>query len=117
MRTAFLAALILLSVCLTGCTRCINYETRVITEPPGVKIEVNNDYIGTSPCTVTFCGRRGRLFRGLCTINALPLEPGQWVQRKFFYDRAPIPKVVYFDMKLTPANPDVNINLNQRTVR
>ena len=54
------------------------------------------------------------------TIRALPTVPGDYVQSKFFdggyfniatSSTTPIPSPVFFDMRLGPVSPDINVNV------
>jgi hypothetical protein len=98
------------------------YEIKVETSDPGSKIEVNNDYLGEAPLTITVFGDQDGTFHGGMDyeIRALPTKGGQHVQVKRFSgggwfgreDR--IPSRIFFDLNLVPignkSTIDVNIN-------
>ena len=81
-------------------------SVEIISEPPGAKIEINNDYIGTTPCTAMIPANIKGEFTRDTTIQALPVRNGQRVQKKHFsggYDDGTndlIPKRILFDMTL-----------------
>jgi hypothetical protein len=94
-------------------------QVEVLSEPPGARIEVNGNYIGDTPITTTLqCSPDGR-FLEHTTIRALPTVPGDYVQSKFFYGgfsyshqlNNSIPSRVFFDMRLGPVSPDINVNV------
>ncbi len=89
----------------------------IITEPPGAKILVNEDYIGESPCTITVPASKTGFFTHYTTIEAMPISAGQRPQLKTFaggvstsYDD-PIPSRIYFNMNIVtrPINIDLSV--------
>jgi hypothetical protein len=119
-RTAFalqIATLLALAGCATpngpkvekGPHGTIAYEIAVETDQPGVRIEVNGDYIGKTPCTIKLWGDKDGTFHNFGSqeyiIRALPNSTNQYVQTKvfrtggWFSQEDMIPKRVYFDMK------------------
>lgn len=127
---AYLALLV--PVMSSGCTTVIksilagglprDYEVEVVSDPPGARIEVNNDYIGDAPLKVMMRGTpNGGVSRNY-VIRALPVEHGQFTQTKAFvhYSRIPsnpIPRRVFFDMHLKPRSDvevDVNVDIRER---
>ena len=94
-------------------------QVEILSEPPGARIEVNGNYIGDRPITTPLqCSSDGR-FLEHTTIRALPTIPGQYVQSKFFdggyqYSHQlnnSVPSQVFFDMRLGPVSPDINVNV------
>jgi len=99
-----------------------NKKIEIISEPPGARIEVNNNYVGDAPITITL-QEDGDEFTRNTVIRASPTEAGDYVQTKFFYagkvtsggysfgtnDR--IPSRIFFDMHLGPATPAVDVNV------
>ena len=94
-------------------------HVEIHSEPPGARIEVSGNYIGDTPITTTLqCAPDGR-FLEHTTIRALPTIPGQYVQSKFFdggyqyYHQLnnSVPSRVFFDMRLGPVSPDINVNV------
>jgi hypothetical protein len=84
-------------------------SVEIISDPPGANIEVNDDYIGRTPCVVQIPSRgTARLFVKNTTIRAMPTTPGHYSQTKWFNglsygDRDTIPRRIFFDMSLGPA--------------
>jgi hypothetical protein len=93
-------------------------QVQILSEPPGARIEINGGYVGDAPLVVTIPTHKG-WFTQTTTIRALPTQSGQYVQRKFFnggYTMIPndaVPSRVFFDMRLGPAVPEINVNVNQ----
>lgn len=89
-----------------------NYEIEIISNPPGARIEVNNDYKGETPLRQVYNGK----FK--CNtemvIKAFPIYPGQSVQAKFLSSNSPLPRTIYFDMNLVPRNTAIDVNVNQQ---
>lgn len=105
---------------LFGCASASKiYNVEVLSEPPGARIEVNNDYVGDAPLTVAMSGNSNREVDRHYVVKAFP-RPGQlgWVQKKLFWhfglalpsDR--IPERIYFDTMLEPG-PDVDVRLRR----
>ena len=92
---------------LVGCHSTAMYTTKITSEPPGARIEVNNDYIGDTPLEMNWEGyTENDSFASNYTVRALPRAPGQEVQVKTFnwwYDK--IPKHIFFDMNLISNQP------------
>lgn len=89
-----------------------DYEIEIISEPPGAKIEWNNEFIGTTPLKKIINGTGGF---GRFIIKAYPISGGQYVQTKILtsmYDN-PLPRKIYFDMNLAPVAPSINVNINE----
>ena len=88
--------------------RIETYVTKVISEPPGAKIELDNDYIGDTPLEIQWEGHPASgCFTRDHELQALPIHEGQYTQYKFFDSslrgRRKIPKTIFFDMRLIPA--------------
>lgn len=86
-----------------------NYEFEIVSDPPGAKIEWNNDYIGTAPMRKTYNGEMPEI-----VIKAYPTYAGQFVQVKILSKHQPLPRTIYFDMNLAPQSPEYNINIQNR---
>jgi PEGA domain-containing protein len=92
-------------------------QVQILSEPPGARIEINGGYVGDAPVTVTIPTLRG-WFTQITTIRALPTRPGQYVQSKVFqggFTTIPndaVPSRVFFEMRLGPASPEINVNVN-----
>jgi hypothetical protein len=86
----------------------IAYDVLVETSEPGVRIEANQDYIGTTPLTLRIFGDKDGTFHNFGSpeyiVRALPVRAGQYPQTKVFRTGkwfAPedmIPKRLFFDM-------------------
>jgi hypothetical protein len=99
-------------------------QVEILSEPPGARIEVNDNYIGDTPITTTLqCSPDGR-FLETTSIRALPTQPGDYVQSKFFFGGYPaysafggypannnLNDAIFFDMRLGPVNRDINVNV------
>lgn len=98
-----------LLACLVFFAGCAAFEahtttTKVISDPPGARIELDDDYIGDAPLEIKWEWLlRERVFDRKHIITALPIYSGQQVQLKFFWPGDSIPKTILFDMKLVPA--------------
>jgi hypothetical protein len=85
------------------------YTTKVISDPPGARIELDGDYIGDAPLEIRWEGwSANRVFYKDHTLRALPIHEGQYVQSKFFRNgvfepRDQIPKTILFVMNLSEA--------------
>jgi len=87
----------------------IAYQVQVESSEPGVRIEVNNDYIGNAPLMLTIFGDKDGTFHNFGSqefiIRAFPLNTNQSVQTKafrtggWFSQEDAIPKRIYFDME------------------
>ena len=122
---------------LTGCTThylhrqaepLTTRQVEIISEPPGARIEVNDNYIGDAPITTTFrCSPDGRFVENTM-IRALPTQPGDYyVQSKLFFGgfssysafgndsintlNDTIPSRLYFDMRRAPVSRDINLSI------
>ncbi|MHC4458064.1 MAG: hypothetical protein ACYS0I_13455 [Planctomycetota bacterium] len=99
-----------LLTCLVFFAGCAAFEaytatTKVISDPPGARIELDDDYIGDAPLEIIWDERlmMERTFERKHTITALPIYGGQQVQLKFFWPGDSIPKTILFDMSLVPV--------------
>lgn len=88
-----------------------DYEIEIISDPPGAKIEWNNEYLGEAPLEQVLTGDMGFLTSIMVIAN--PVYPGQYVQHKLLTGDKPIPKRIYFNMSLIPTGNDINVNINQ----
>ena len=85
------------------------YVVEIISEPPGAKIEWDNEYIGEAPVKRVCTGKVGVLVTMI--IKAYPISPGQDVQTKILYGNSPIPRKIYFDMRLKKVYPEIPIKV------
>ena len=88
-------------------TVAVPQETEVLSEPPGARIIVQGEYVGDAPTVVKWDqhGIVGMQFVRDILVEALPVNEGQWRQQTVFspYDR--IPRRMFFDTRLRPAEP------------
>jgi len=124
MNTVTLLAVALLTLGLCGCATTnststsnvergpdgtIAYNVLIESSEPGVRIEANQDYMGTTPVTLKIFGDKDGTFHNFGSpeyvIRALPTKPGQYMQTKVFRTGkwfAPedmIPRRIFFDME------------------
>lgn len=93
----------------------------VESDPPGARIEVNEEYVGQAPCSIEVQDDGTGRFHERVVVRALPIHQGQQTQMKWFNgygalnnpyltsDR--IPGRVFFDMSLVRVPREVNVNL------
>jgi hypothetical protein len=92
-------------VLLTGCATT-PIRTEVISEPPGAKIAVDGQYLGTAPVTLTLPqSANNHRLRKSVTIVAMPLVPGQRLQQKVLWQNMEAPHDVVFEMGQAPPPP------------
>lgn len=87
--------------------------TEIISDPPGAKIEINNQYVGETPVTIHIKRVFSYDWWGGFSIKAYPVFAGQYTQTKYIGMNESTPTKVYFNMNLGPATPEYNININQ----
>jgi len=98
MNTKLLAFLSLVIVTI-GCSTT-PVITKIESDPPGVKIEINEEFVGTTPIQFTLPqSPNGHKLKEMVVIRALPTEPGQYLQEKRFWRRNVVPVRVQFDMR------------------
>ncbi len=96
---------------------------QITSQPPGARIEVSGDYAGDAPYAIEVsCDPEGRFVEDT-RIRALPNEGGKTLNKIFFgygyantnpyLKSSKIPSRVFFDMRLGPANPEINVNVNE----
>lgn len=96
----------------------VAYHVKVESSEPGVRIEADGDFVGTTPLALKIFGDKDGTFHAFgrpdYTIRAIPNKPGQYVQIKtygtgaWFGREDRIPSAVYFDMNLAPAGTGTN---------
>ncbi|MFA7344912.1 MAG: PEGA domain-containing protein [Terrimicrobiaceae bacterium] len=90
-------------------------EMEIESDPPGARIEFQNEDFGKTPCVVTVKegseGRFGARF-GVRVLRAIPSQAGQYVQSKYFCSGDSIPHKVFFNMYLAPSTPSIDLNVN-----
>lgn len=110
MKRFLIIALLISSGCAT-----VHGVMHVESEPKGARIEIDNEYKGQTPLDIPFQYDewQGPVFGGMCVMKALPTEPGHCVQSKVFIQGNRIPQNIFFDMRLCPVNPSVDVNINR----
>ena len=114
-----LAAIGLLSGCETippgaerGPDHTMAYNVPVEASEPGVRIEANGEFVGTTPLTLKIFGDPDGTFHDFGSyeyvVRAIPLRTNQFVQTRvfrtghLFTPEDYIPKQIYFDMTQPP---------------
>ncbi len=86
------------------------YITKVVSEPPGARVEVNDEYRGEAPLELEWQSQTG-YFTAEVVVRALPILAGQQIHERFFKSSDQIPKTILFDMRLVspgkPYRPDL----------
>jgi hypothetical protein len=92
-------------------------DMRVISQPPGARIELNNGYMGETPLSIKVsCSLDGR-FLETVIVRALPTMEGHYSQTKVFSGgytmirNDQVPATIFFDMRLGPSNPSIDVNV------
>lgn len=90
----------------------IGYNVRIESSEPGVRVEANGQYVGTTPLTLRIWGDKDGTFHDFgayeYVIQAFPLQTNQYVQTrvfrtgKMFTPEDYIPRQIYFDMNQPP---------------
>jgi hypothetical protein len=75
-------------------------KTLIESDPPGARIEINNQYVGTTPLRVNIPRLKSDWSTISVTIRANPISPGQQVQTKYIGSDESTPTHVFFDMNL-----------------
>jgi len=102
------------------------YTIKIISDPPGARIEVDDDYVGDAPIEIqvegladitlnsgTILHLADRTFAHYSTtISAIPIHPGQSVQTKIFWGGGKIPNTIFFDMNLSYAPRQYDLNIH-----
>jgi hypothetical protein len=90
----------------------IGYNVRIEASEPGVRVDANGQYVGTTPLTLRIWGDKDGTFHDFgayeYVIEAFPLRTNQFVQTrvfrtgKMFTPQDYIPRQIYFDMNQPP---------------
>jgi hypothetical protein len=75
---------------------------QIISDPPGARIEVNQDYVGDAPLSISVPEKDGN-FTKETIIQATPTQQGQYVQSKWFSNGEAIPSRLLFSTGLGPG--------------
>jgi hypothetical protein len=93
-------------------TGCATYYTQIISDPPGARVIVNGSYLGTTPTTISWTTPAlNRAFSGHTLVEVLPTEPGHCTQRQPFFYGDHIPRTMFFDTRLCPQPPSIDVNV------
>lgn len=107
----------------TGCGSLSKFTIAIDSDPQGARVEVNNDYAGTTPTTYTIQGNADRSFNGnwvegsMIEFVATP-PSGQtnlYVIKKsfrpsaFFQQGDHIPEKMFFDLRRKPEGIYLNL--------
>ncbi len=100
-------------VLLAGCMK--EWDVEVLSEPPGARIEVDNDYVGNSPLTIAIPGTfdRGVSEFDHHVIRAIPNGPG-YVQTKILWGNKKLPKRIFFNTNLGPPHRPLDVDVTLR---
>ena len=88
-------------------------RTLIESEPPGARIEIGGQYVGTTPVRVNIPRVSIHQTGNNVVVVANPIKPGQQVQRKVIAYDETTPTHMFFDMNLVtiPNSSTVNLNL------
>ena len=75
---------------------------QIISDSPGVRIEVNDDYVGDAPISITVPTDRAK-FTKVTIIRATPTLEGEYMQSKYFDATSEVPSRILFRMGLGHA--------------
>jgi hypothetical protein len=109
---------ILVIFTLAGCSEeTVMHTTRVISDPLGARIELNDNYLGVTPLEFQWeVYADSNILVDDYELRALPISPGHYVQTKLlwgFIGNDVAPETIFFDMRLGPVLPppiDVRID-------
>ena len=98
----------------------IAYKVQVESSTPGARIEVNDDYIGKTPLTLTIFGDKDGTFHNFGSkdyiIRAFPVSTNQFPQAKvfrtggWFSEEDRVPSRIYFDLEQKNSGFSIGIN-------
>jgi hypothetical protein len=70
---------------------------QIVADSPGVRIEVNSDYVGNAPVSITVPTDHAK-FTKVTIIRATPTLQGEYVQSKHFDATSEVPSRILFRM-------------------
>jgi PEGA domain len=76
---------------------------QIVSDPPGARIEVDDDYVGDAPLEIKVPQKADGTFVRAMTIRATPTQQGAYVQSKYFTYGSQIPSRLLFSMGLVPV--------------
>ena len=112
------AAIVMSAGCSSGRTAIVDiaaYEhvVEVITDPPGARIVVNDDYVGDSPVTIRLLAYQtpsGNIrLTGRYVVEAIPAAAGQYTQCRVLTGSPPTR--LFFAMNLEPVS-DLKVDVD-----
>ena len=74
-----------------------DYDIHIVSDPSGIKIEWDNEYLGKTPLTYTYNETRP-VWASPIIVRAFPLYEGQEEQVKILLGDKVIPESLHFDM-------------------
>jgi hypothetical protein len=85
----------------------LNKKVSIISDPPGARIEINNDYVGDAPLEVEIPSVNGQFGMVYTTIRSTPrayhiFEETYYAQSKYFGPFEAVPSRVLFQMNVPP---------------
>jgi hypothetical protein len=80
----------------------MTFTTRVTSEPPGARIELDDEIIGETPLEIeweVYSADQNLLFKEDHVVRALPTGLGRYTKKRTFSKGTAAPKTIFFDMK------------------
>jgi|ERR1039458_2192747 hypothetical protein len=108
MRNRLSLVLCAVAVACSGCA-AENVVTHINSEPPGARIEVNDNAVGNTPCDVTLPQQGGHhRLQKTVYVNAYPADgaQGQFKQQQFLPSDQEAPANIIFIMAVPPPPPN-----------
>lgn len=84
----------------------------VLSDPPGARIEVNDDYVRDAPLHVKVAEVDGT-FSTATVVQALPTVNGDYTQFKYFESGHVVPSRILFQMNLAKPRQTIDLNVHQ----
>jgi hypothetical protein len=131
MKTSYVLILVSIPFLISGCTSSspgrsggtVPYQVAIEASDPGSRVELDGEYMGVTPLTITIWGDSDGTFHGAgngyTIIKAYPVRPGQYPQTKSFLNGAQqfmfgqqdqIPKRLYFDLNQKPEGVEIRVS-------
>ena len=73
-------------------------EVNLVSDPPGAKIEMNDEYVGRTPLTIRYRRGGGRGQANQLVVRASHQNPGNCAETRVFSRDEHTPSVVYFEL-------------------
>ncbi len=100
-----------------GLRRAHTHQMRVVSEPPGARIEIDNETVGYAPLSIPLRGDKDRRWYDIdysLIIMAFPQYPGLWTQCKILSRGDRIPEKMVFDNRLGPRVHQIDVDADVR---